>query len=153
MANFFLGGVALWGSRGTAVEFSGGSANISVVNCTVAHAGLHGIVVGDGGGSLVQGNAVSGTGGRGVSVSSGAPRWQLAPSGDSVSDNTVHDFERVCLTYAFGVAAEGPGVVVQRNEVFNSGHACATVQGSNALFRWNVLHHCTMDTFDNAALY
>ena len=46
-----------------------------------------------------------------------------------------------------------PGVVVERNEVFNSGHACATIQGTNALFRWNVLHHCTMNTFDNAALY
>ena len=153
VSNFYVGGLSLWGSRGTAVDFSGG-ANVSVVNCTVAHAGLHGIVVGgSGGGALVAGNVVRGTGGRGVSVASAAPRAQLAPSGDRVADNVVHDFERVCLTYAFGVAAEGPGVVVERNEVFNSGHACATIQGNNALFRWNVLHHCTMDTFDNAALY
>lgn len=135
--NFHLDGLTLWGSRGTAVDFSS-SSNITVTNCTVAHAGLHGIVVSGGGGSLVQGNEVRGTGGRGVSVSSTAPRAQLAPTGDRLADNNVHDFERVCFTYAFGVAAEGPGVVVERNAVFNSGHSCATIQGNNALFRWNV---------------
>jgi hypothetical protein len=146
VANFLLGGLTFWGSRGSAVDFSE-AANVTVLNCTVLHAGLHGISVsggggGGGGGSLVQGNAVSGTGGRGVSLISSAPRAQLAPTGDRVADNTVHDFERVCLTYAFGLTAEGPGVVAERNEVFNSGHACATIQGNNALFRWNVLHHC-----------
>jgi hypothetical protein len=152
VANFLLGGLTFWGARGTAVDFSGG-ANVSVVNCTVAHAGLHGIVVSGSGGNLVQGSEVRGTGGRGVSVYSTAPHAQLTPAGDRVIDNNVHDFERVCLTYAFGVAASGPGVAVERNEVFNSGHACATIEGNNALFRWNVLHHCTMDTFDNGALY
>ena len=44
-------------------------------------------------------------------------------------------------------------MLVERNEVYNSGHFGASFRGNDAVFRYNVLHHLTMDTFDNAALY
>lgn len=155
VSHFVVQGLTLWGSRGTAVYFSPCGTGLSIVNNTIPHAGLAGIdIYGTCTDILVQGNVVHHTGGHGVSVGGDdGGRATLTPSRRHIADNTVHDFERVCFTYAFGLAVEGTGAVVERNEVFNSGHSGATIRGNDVLFRWNILHHLTMDTFDNAGLY
>ena len=95
-------------------------------------------------------------GGGGVSVSSqesAAQRATLQPVQLHVADNTVHEFERFCFTYATGLQVSGTAALVERNEVYNSGHFGASIRGNDLLFRYNVLHHLTMDTYDNSALY
>ena len=153
--HFALAGLAFTGSRATAVTFRGGRV-LAILNCSVTHAGLRGIDVYGATEVTVQGCGVAGTGGSGVSVGSDEPaavRALLQPLQLHVADNTIHDFERVCFTYAPGLQVSGTAALVERNEVYNSGHFGASIRGNDALFRYNVLHHLTMDTFDNAALY
>ena len=155
VAYFALAGLAFTGSRGSAVRLTGGR-GLAVLNCSVRHAGLRGIDVYGAGEVTVQGCSAAGTGGGGVRVDSGetpAARARLQPALLHVADNTLHDFERVCFTYAPGLAVSGTGALVERNEVYNSGHFGATFRGNDAVFRYNVLHNLTQDTFDNAALY
>ncbi len=59
----------------------------------------------------------------------------------------------MCFTYSFGLRVSGTGAVVERNDVSESPHSGATIHGNNLMFRYNVLHHLTQSTFDNAALY
>ena len=153
---FALAGFAFTGSRGDAVSFEGAARGIALVNLTVTHAGRVGIHVYGATEVVVQGCNVSGTGGRGVEVNSGfgaADRVTLAPAGLHVCDNIVHDFERFCFTYNTGVDVAGTAALIERNEVYNSGHFGMSLRGNDIMFRYNVLHHLVETTFDNAALY
>jgi hypothetical protein len=156
VAYFALAGLGFTASRASAVRFTGGR-GLAILNCSVGQAGLRGIDVYGAAEVTVQGCSVAGTGGGGISVSSAeeapAVRALLQPALLHVADCAVHDFERVCFTYAPGLQVSGTAALVERNEVSNSGHFGASIRGNDVTFRYNVLHHLTMDTFDNAALY
>ena len=154
---FALAGFALAGSRGDAVAFEGASMRgLALLNLSIAHAGRAGINVYGATEVLVQGCSVSGTGGRGVVVASGpdaAARAALTPARLHVCDNTVHDFERFCFTYNPGMDVAGTAALIERNEVYNSGHFGMSLKGNDVMFRYNVMHHLVETTFDCAALY
>ena len=141
LSHFALVGLTFWGSRGSAVAIAGSGSGVLLLNLTVTHAGLTGIDVYGIDDVLVQVSAllgvseihqciaasvqgcnVSGTGGSGISVGGTDDRVSLVSSQRRVTDCVVHDFERVCFTYAPGIAVSGTGALVARNEVFNSAH-------------------------------
>lgn len=122
ISHFALVGLTFWGARASAVSIVGGGTGIQLLNLTISHAGLHGVYVYGLTDVLVSGSVVSGTGGAGISIGGPDDRALLLSSQRRVTDNVVHDFERVCFTYTPGISMEGTGALVARNEVYNSAH-------------------------------
>jgi hypothetical protein len=156
---FALSGFTLIASRSNAVSFTdesekGTTQGLLFANLTVKHAGLRAIDTYNINDVTVRGCRISNTGGGGISVAgNNAGRITLESTLLHVADNTVHDFERFCFTYNAGVSVSGTAAVIERNEVFNAPHFGMTFKGNDLLFRYNILHHLTQTTFDNAALY
>lgn len=152
---FALSGFGFTASRADAISFESGH-SLSFVNLSISHAGREGINVYGAIEVVVQGCEVSNTGGRGITISSGpdtANRATLTPAQLHVCDNVVHHFERFCFTYNTGVDVGGTGALIERNEVYGSGHFGMSLRGNDVMFRYNVMHHLIETTFDNAALY
>jgi hypothetical protein len=156
---FALSGFTLVAARGSAVQFLGDQQNATsqgllFSNLTISHAGTSGIDVYNYNDVTARGNHIFNTGGGGLSVSANDEgRASLQPTFLHVADNTVHDFERFCFTYNFGVSVHGVAALIERNLIYNAPHAGVTFTGNDLMFRYNVLHHLTQTTFDNAALY
>lgn len=150
-AHVTLQGFTIEGARANGFNGLGCSA-VALVNCTVRHVGSVAVTFYASNGSTVEGAHVYNTGGGGVHFGGGGDRGTLTPSGNAVRNSHVHHFERQCLTYSDGLSIDTGGVM-EHNEVHDSGHSCATLNGNDVLVQYNIFHHCTMDTFDNAAFY
>jgi hypothetical protein len=137
---------------GDAVVCTGCNA-VVFTNCTVQNAGASGMLFSASNNSAVDGATVTDVGGRGVSFSGGGDHATLTASNNTISNSTISYFERGCFTYNPGASVETGGRIVS-NDISHSPHAGVSLgKGNYHLVQYNVLHHLTMDTFDNAALY
>ena len=67
--------------------------------------------------SLSPGNTIHHTGGSGVDIE-GGDKDSLTPAHHTVTGNTIHHWERVCLTYNPGVKVDGVGNTVSNNLLY-----------------------------------
>jgi hypothetical protein len=145
-------GLVLTGTRATAVTVLSSNA-VTFVNVSITNTGSTGMYIFECNATTVQGATVAYTGGAGISVSGGGDRLGLVPSGNVVLDSTVHDFERLCLTYQPAVAMDSVGGVVANNELFNGPHSALMLGGNDVLVTRNIIHRTVLETFDTGAVY
>ena len=116
--------------------------------------------------SNVYGNAVKCTGyrctvsdseichtGRGGIVFDGGDRETLTPSHNRATNNYIHDFAEVFVTYNPGVLLNGVGAVCDHNEICNTPHMAIKYTGNDHLIEYNDIHDVVLHSTDAGAIY
>ena len=144
-------GLAFTGTRGAAFACDACS-NVSIVNCSFSAVGTSAVLFDSSNDCSVIGTSISGVGARGVSFTGGGNRSTLTRSRNLVAHSNISRFQQRCFTYEPGVNVD-TGAAILHNEISHAPHAGLSLSGNDVAVRWNVVHHTTQDTFDNAALY
>ncbi len=157
-------------SCGAGVEIAGGADNL-VENCTLRNMGTVAVSIGrlepelSGkiykntlyNGNAGQNNGVSGCGiynlGEGGIILGGGDRKTLAPGGNFVENNLIHDCSRWVRTYRAGVYMYGVGNIVRHNEIYDLPHTAVFFWGNEHILEYNLIHHVCMETGDAGAFY
>ena len=72
----------------------------------------------------------------------------LKDAGNLVERCRLHDFGRVCRAYMPGIAFEGAGHTIRRNEIFNAPHAGIFGRGNDCSFTHNLLRDLAYESTD-----
>jgi hypothetical protein len=125
------------------------------------HDALEGLTLRNAGtdGAFVQGTnlsvhhcLVTGTGGRGVSVS-GGDRPTLTPANNVVDGCAIHDFARWTWTYHPGVDVAGVANIVRNNRIYDAPHAAILFRGNEHLIELNEIYRVCNASSDAGAIY
>lgn len=116
--------------------------------------------------SNVYGNAVRSTGyrcvisdsefthtGRGGVVIDGGDRTTLTPGCNRVTNNYIHDFAEVFVTYNPAVLLNGVGNVCDHNEICNTPHMAIKYTGNDHLIEYNDIYNVVLHSSDAGAIY
>ncbi|MBR5452979.1 MAG: right-handed parallel beta-helix repeat-containing protein [Clostridia bacterium] len=116
--------------------------------------------------SNVYGNAVRSTGyrcvvsdsefthtGRGGVVINGGDRTTLTPGCNRVTNNYIHDFAEVFVTYNPAVLLNDAGNVCDHNEICNTPHMAIKYTGNDHLIEYNDIHDVVLHSSDAGAIY
>jgi len=138
-------------STGTAVTVRG-SIGINFTNVVVQSAGGDGIAYSTTRNSLVSHATVREVGGRAVWLS-GGDRTTLVSGGLVLEDSQLQDFSLVNRTYAPAVQADGVGVTVRRNVIFNGPQFAVIYSGNDHIFEDNIMAQLLMEAGDSGFIY
>lgn len=142
------------GANISPVYVTGGS-NVQIKNLEIDKSGAIGIQVNNSGNLLIQGNDVD------WSLSTGIQANCSGLTNINILDNIVnhsYPYEAMgdygsdgsCLR---GIVARGNSMLIQGNDVFNSGYSGITFQGSNVIVRKNIVDTFSTIQDDNAGIY
>jgi hypothetical protein len=146
-----LRGFTIEGVRGTAMNMSGGEANL-VVGCTIRNVGGWAVNVSGGRGHGVVGCDIYQTGGGGISLS-GGNRTTLTPAGHFAENNHMHHYARMKRVYQPGVRLQGVGNRASHNLIHNAPHMGMGFGGNNHLIEFNEIHNVCQESNDAGAIY
>ena len=134
VSNIAFDGLGLFYARGTGLQLSG-AVNATVRSCTSANHGHSGIDL-YGSGIMMRDSHVYDTGCEATSVGGGDLNT-LTPSGNVVTNNSVHHFARVTRTYNPGIRFSDVGGHYANNTIAHGPHTGMTGGGALNLFENN----------------
>lgn len=91
--------------------------------------------------------------GKGGIYVSGGDRMTLTPGQNRVTNNYIHDFSEIYLTYQGGISLQGVGNVADHNEICNSPHSAIFYGGNEHLIEYNDIHDVVLLSSDAGAIY
>jgi len=142
-------GITLKCIRGSGIVLSGES-NV-IRNITVTNIAGTAIQV-TGYRNLVEKCDISHTGQGGIYMT-GGDRPTLTPGENVVTNNYIHDFAEVYLTYHPGVSLQGVGNVCSHNEIARAPHMAIQYGGNDQLIEYNYIHEMVLHSSDAGAVY
>ncbi len=92
------------------------------------------------------------TGKGGVYVT-GGDRASLTPGENRVTNNYIHDFSEIFLTYQGGIELHGVGNMADHNEICTSPHLAIFYSGNDHLIEYNDIHDVVLLSSDAGAIY
>ena len=146
-----LEGFALKCTRGDGIVLSGESNDNIIRGITVTNIAGNAIEV-SGYRNLVEKCDISHTGKGGIHVT-GGDRASLTPGENFVTNNYIHDFSEVYLTYQSGVSIHGVGNVCSHNEISGSPHMAIGYSGNDQIIEYNYIHEVVLQSSDAGAVY
>ncbi len=129
-------------SRGNDMTFE----NLTITNVAGSGVSVNGYR------NLVSGCDISHTGKGGIKAEGGI-RETLIPGENRVTNNYIHDFSEIYLTYQPGVNLSGVGNRCDHNEICNSPHMAIGYGGNEHLIEFNDIHHVVLKSSDAGAIY
>ncbi|MBE6542241.1 MAG: right-handed parallel beta-helix repeat-containing protein [Ruminococcaceae bacterium] len=102
--------------------------------------------------NIVSNSEIAHIGRKGI-VIEGGDEATLTHSGCRVTNNYIHHFGEVYITYMQGIMAIGCGHLIDHNEVCYTPHTAVGLAGSEHLFEYNYVHHAVQDSADAGAIY
>lgn len=101
---------------------------------------------------LVSGCDISHTG-RGGIIAVGGDRATLTSGKNRVTENYIHDFSEIYLTYQPGISVSGVGALCDHNEISNSPHMAIGYSGNEHVIEYNDIHDVVLQSGDAGAIY
>lgn len=144
-------GFVFEGANGTAVKVKDGS-HLSILGSVVRNCLGNGIEMVGGTNYRVQSCDLHDLGGGGIRMISG-DRRTLTPSRSVITNNSVHDWANLQLTYQFGIAVDGVGIVVSNNLLYRSPHIPIHCQGVDMVVEKNRIFNVCRESGDCSAYY
>jgi Right handed beta helix region len=144
-------GIRFENSRGDGIRIASGDHN-RVVDSTLANLGGWGARIEGGVDNIVHRSAITRTGHGGVFVG-GGDRSTLTRADNAATENTIHDFSRLALTYNPGVMLSGVGNTAADNHIYNAPHQAIAFEGNDHLIEYNEVHDVVKATADSGAIY
>jgi hypothetical protein len=100
----------------------------------------------------VHHSEIARTGHGGVFVG-GGDRPTLTRADNAATENTIHDFSRLALTYNPGIKLSGVGNTASDNHIYNAPHQAIAFEGNDHLIEYNDVHDVVRGTADSGAIY
>lgn len=144
-------GIRVENSRGDGIRISSGDHN-RIVDATLANLGGWGARIEGGVDNIVHSSEITRTGHGGVFVG-GGDRPSLTRADNAATENTIHDFSRLALTYNPGIMLSGVGNTAADNHVFNAPHQAIAFEGNDHMIEYNEVHDVVKATADSGAIY
>lgn len=114
----------------------------------------------------VLGNAITVTGlgntvadceikhtGRGGILLQGGDRKKLIPARNIATNNFIHNWSEVYLTYQPAVGIGGVGNICSHNEIYNSPQLAVVYGGNDHIIEYNLIHDVVLQSTDGGAIY
>ncbi len=92
------------------------------------------------------------TGAGGITIGGGSKK-DLIPSGSSVENCRIHNYNRHYKAQWAGINVDGCGVLVAHNEIFDADLQAIFVRGNDHIFEYNNIHHVALNSNDASAWY
>lgn len=92
------------------------------------------------------------TGKGGIHVT-GGDRATLTHGDNRVTNNYIHDFSEIYLTYQGGIDLRGVGNIADHNEICGSPHSAIFYGGNEHLIEYNDIHDVVLLSSDAGAIY
>ncbi len=143
--------MVLEGTRGLAVEISGGSRN-RIAACTIRNTGGDGARVHGGTDNAVVASDFYQIGATGISIS-GGDRRSLTPAGNFAANNHLHHFSRLKRTYAPALQVDGVGNRAAHNLIHDAPHMAVGFGGNENVLELNEIHDVCRETGDVGVFY
>ncbi|MBS1577097.1 MAG: right-handed parallel beta-helix repeat-containing protein [Bacteroidetes bacterium] len=86
-------------------------------------------------------------------VVSGGDRKTLAPAGNYVINNNIHDFAQWIRTYQPGIIISGVGNRISNNLIYNGPGTGILLSGNEHIIEYNEMHDLALETGDVGAFY
>jgi len=86
-------------------------------------------------------------------VINGGDRATLTQSGNFVTNNYMHDMNRILKSYYYGIRATGVGCSIENNEIFNFPQMIISLDGNEHKVQYNNIHDGLTDPTDMGAVY
>ena len=102
--------------------------------------------------NVVSDCEITRTGKGGIYVS-GGDRATLTHGGNRVTNNYIHDFSEIYLTYQGGISLQGVGNIADHNEICGSPHSAIFYGGNEHLIEYNDIHDVVLLSSDAGAIY
>ncbi|MBE6542242.1 MAG: right-handed parallel beta-helix repeat-containing protein [Ruminococcaceae bacterium] len=147
--NMEFSGFTLTGTSGDAINAK--CDDMTFDRLYIKNIGGNAIVI-DGWRNTISNSEIAHVGKKGVAIN-GGNEATLTHSGCRVTNNYIHHFGEVYITYMQGIFAYGCGHVIDHNEVCYTPHTAVGLAGSEQLFEYNYVHHAVMNTADAGAIY
>lgn len=148
-------GIIFEGSRGSAIEVSGGSHNI-IAGCTFQNLGQTAVIISGGNANGALSCDMHDIASGGV-ILDGGDRKTLTPAGNYADNNHIHDFGIRLKTYTPAVQITGVGNRAAHNLIHDSPHTgiflVTSRVGNNHVIEYNELHSLAKETGDVGAIY
>ncbi len=128
------------------------SNHIDIDNTIVRLTGRDGIVYSNVHDSTISKATVHDTGGRAIWLT-GGDRATLTASGLVLEDSLLYDFSKVQRTYTPAIQADGVGVVIRRNVVFNGPQSALMYSGNDHLIENNIFAQLVTESGDAGFIY
>ncbi len=147
--NMTFAGLVCTGSMGDAVRVDGNHMTFDAL--TVKNVAGNAIVA-NGSDNTVRGCDISRTGRGGITLS-GGDRATLTPGRNRATNNYVHDFAEIYLTYQGGINLHGVGNVADHNEICRAPHSAMFYSGNENIIEYNDIHDVVLLSSDAGAIY
>ncbi|MBQ8577888.1 MAG: right-handed parallel beta-helix repeat-containing protein [Clostridia bacterium] len=95
---------------------------------------------------------ISRTGKGGIYVT-GGDRRSLTPGENRVTENYIHDYAEIYLTYQGGISLQGVGNIADHNEICRAPHTAIFYGGNEHLIEYNDIYDVVMLSSDAGAIY
>ncbi|MBP3917757.1 MAG: right-handed parallel beta-helix repeat-containing protein [Clostridia bacterium] len=122
-----LDGLNIQNIAGTAILING--YRNTVMNCDISHTGKGGIYV------------------------EGGDRQTLTKGENRVTNNYIHDFAEIYLTYQGGISLQGVGNIADHNEICRAPHTAIFYGGNEHVIEYNDIHDVVLLSSDAGAIY
>ncbi len=136
-----------------------GSNNINIEYCEISNFSGRGIYVlndADGGWSkdmVFRGNYIHDIGNIGIAVEKAGDYETLEPSNILLENNWIHTTGRLQKTYSPCINANGVGITVRHNLLYDTPHACLQYGGNDNIVEYNEIHTACQEASDMGAVY
>ena len=141
--------VTVKGTRGDAVIMNGDHNTVTL--CTIKNIGGSALFM-KGYGNIASENEITHTGMAAITLD-GGDRETLTPGNNIATNNLIHDWSEIYMTYQAAVSLDGVGNICSHNEIYNSPHEAITFSGNNHLIEYNNIHNVCLLSDDAGAIY
>lgn len=132
---------------GITVQGDGNSVKNCVIRC------FRGIGIdGHGDDTYIYNNELCELGKGGVNLAGGDGKT-MRYSGNTIDNNSVHDYAQVDTVYNAGISADGYGCEVTHNEIFNAPHNAINYTAAGMIMEYNYIHDVCRAGNDAGAIY
>ena len=126
--------------------------NIRIQDCIVKNISNDGIVIKEGYNNLIDNCNIFNIGSNGIFIE-GGDRNSLTRCNHVVSNNIIHDFSQLTRTYNPGIGANGVGITISNNSLYNAPHSAIIFSGNDNVIEYNDISNVATETNDVGAIY
>ncbi len=143
--------IKMTGGCGKGIEVNGG-VGVVVNNCEVGNTFLQGVSLTNCTNCGITNSHIYQNGAGGIGVSGGSTTT-LAPGGNIISGNSIHDYALEKRSYSAAVRLGGVGNTVSGNRIYNAPHLAIHFSGNDHEISDNEIYNVLQEADDSGAVY
>lgn len=139
------------GTRDIGIYANGFNHHCTINNCKIYNVGKGGMLLLSNDCTITH-NEVFDVGSYGVGLQAG-DKNSLTKGNVTVSNNFIHDYQKIEKTLGAGIQTYGAGFYIGNNEIYNANHVAISYSGIYHVIENNLIHDVCLQSEDSGAIY